>query len=152
MEVCTKCNKQFNRKDNLMRHTKTVNCQASPLTTTESSDINSNTWLKRVRSHKRFIKKFKFASDVRRRAYLTNSSKDEINILCECLRKVCNGKIRPEQSEKKKLKRYSKAIHLLIERGTSDRKKKKLLIRNRDFLPTLVNVITSYMNKETKCF
>jgi hypothetical protein len=99
---------------------KTINCPASPLTASELSYVNSNKdfkWLKKVQSHESFIKKLKFASVTRRRAYLTNASKDELNFMCECIRKACTGKIRPQQPQKKKLKSLQP-----IERVASDRK------------------------------
>lgn len=78
------------------------------------------------------------------KAVISASDKELILCLCECILNCLNGNVALGDKEKLKLKRYKTELRSLIEKRSSIKKKKNILIqKGSGFLPILLPAIIS---------
>ena len=73
-----------------------------------------------------------------RRQLLNKNGGDLVFALCEIIQNVLKGNVKLSPSEIKKLKRYHRAIYDIVEKKTSLKRRKQLLVQEGGFLMTLL--------------
>ena len=61
------------------------------------------------------------------RALLNEADRDIVNVFCECALNVVNGNVPLTSSQRRQLKKYKKAILLILNKSASLKRKKKAL-------------------------
>ena len=78
-----------------------------------------------------------------KKAIVNGSSKEQIDAICECILNVCNGNIKLEEENFKKLRPYNRTFKKLLGRKLRTSDKKKIILQHGGFLPILIPAIIS---------
>lgn len=78
-----------------------------------------------------------------RRAIVSNSNREQIYSVCECILNVSNGNVKLSKDDFAKLKKYNKNFKSLLDRKSNLKEKKKLLIQRGGFLQFLIPAVIS---------
>ena len=98
---------------------------------------------------KQFFKNINFlsllvsAEDEQRVAIIKSMSEDQFKVLVECVYNILYGVITLSPQYKKKLFKYRNVIRKITEQGRTRLQRKKLLLKYRFLLPTLVKIVLS---------
>jgi len=78
-----------------------------------------------------------------RKAIVSNSNREQIFSVCECVLNVSNGNVKLNKEDFVKLKKYKKYFKRLLDKKRSLQEKKKLLIQRGGFLQFLIPAVIS---------
>lgn len=78
-----------------------------------------------------------------RTALLKSCDTEEINLICECIHNVLQGKIPIEDKLKKKLKKHKSILRKLARKGTNKLRKNIIIQKGGAFLPIILGSILS---------
>ena len=69
-----------------------------------------------------------------------------VHCICDCVHNILQGNIPVNEEEKERLKRYKECLRALVEKKTSD-KKRKHLIQEGGFLGSLIPILEGLVGK-----
>ena len=102
-----------------------------------------NSKVNRVSKNKNYLCLLSNCKNKLRKAIVSNSNRDQIYSVCECILNVSNGNIKLKKEDFNKLRKYRKFFKKLLIRKGSLQEKKKLLIQRGGFLQFLIPAVIS---------
>lgn len=102
-----------------------------------------NSKLNRFAKNKNYLCLLSNCKNKLRKAIVSNSNRDQIYSVCECVLNVSNGNVKLSKDDFAKLKRYKKHFKKLLSRKGSLQEKKKILIQRGGFLQFLIPAVIS---------
>lgn len=99
--------------------------------------------MKRLKDHKHILYVLKNCNPEVRKSILKTASPELIKTLCEMCINTLNGNTKITPGYKKKLKTYKSSLRKLVSPRLGIKSKKKILIQQGGFLPTLITALLS---------
>ncbi len=91
----------------------------------------------RVKRHAEVLQVLAKAKPATRKAIMKHPDKDLVRCLCECTHNILKGNVPLTKAQKTKLARYKQDLRAVASKGTSQKKKQKILQKG-GFLPALL--------------
>lgn len=105
--------------------------------------IKMKSKLNRFSKNKNYLCLLSNCKNKLRRAIVSNSNREQIYSVCECILNVSNGNVKLSKDDFAKLKKYNKNFKSLLDRKSNLKEKKKLLIQRGGFLQFLIPAVIS---------
>lgn len=97
----------------------------------------------RVNTYKHLLEALHLLKPKYRTALLKSCDDEEINIICECIYNVLNGKIPLEKKDKSKLGKYKDTLRKLVSKGKQKLRKTVIIQKGGAFLPIILGAVLS---------
>ena len=99
--------------------------------------------LNRLSKNKNYLCLLSNCKNKLRKVIVSNSNKDQIYSVCECILNVSSGNVKLNDEDFTKLKKYKKIFRKLLNKSSGLREKKKLLVQHGGFLQFLIPAVIS---------
>lgn len=99
--------------------------------------------MKRLKDNKHTLYVLKNCNAKVRKTILETANPELIKAICEICMNILNGNVRISVKSKNSLKNYKNSIRKITSPRTTLKSKKKILVQNGGFLPTLLGALLS---------
>lgn len=96
-----------------------------------------------LKTHKDFLHALHTLKPKYKKALLQTCDEKEINVICECVHNVLQGKVELKEKEKSKLKKYKHILRKLVRKCSNACRKKIIVQKGGAFLPLILGSILS---------
>ena len=93
--------------------------------------------MKRLRAHKSFLHLLVHTHPKQRTALIRTSTPEQLGVLSEILLNIMREVLPISAKHRQQLMKYKDTLRLLVRKKLSNRAKRELLAKYRDFIPTL---------------